>query len=108
MEDISLVSIQSDSSHFRSYVKPVPLGVPQGSVIGPVLHVLYINKLVVSQSCAKFTLYADDKSVTFSDRNYSSLKTIFVATYRKPFIWESIIGKKISLILIENKIKWLY
>ena len=51
----------------------VSCGVPQGSVLGPTLFILYVNDIVNVSNDAHFTLFADDTTLAFSDRDYTSL-----------------------------------
>ncbi len=54
----------------------VNLGVPQGSVLGPLLFLIYINDIYKSCEVFKFYLFADDTNLVYSDKKLKSLETI--------------------------------
>lgn len=53
------VSINGKSSNYYNLC----YGVPQGSVLGPILFVLYINDVTYSSNKLSFTMFADDTSL---------------------------------------------
>lgn len=63
-------------STFNSECDEVNIGVPQGSILGPVLFLLYTNELDTLTSEASFIMYADDKSLVLSDKSDSMLESI--------------------------------
>ena len=56
---------------------PILKGVPQGSILGPILFILFIIDKTNAVSFIKFVKYADDTSVFISN---SSLHEPFVAS----------------------------
>ena len=46
----------------------VVCGVPQGSILGPLLFSIYVNDMVQSVDC-ELLLYADDSALVISDKN---------------------------------------
>ena len=51
-----------------SDVQEVEFGVPQGSVLGPLLFLIYINDLVNSSTRGDFVLFADDTNIFFPSK----------------------------------------
>lgn len=49
-------------------------GVPQGTVLGPILFIIYINDLLAYKSSGTILSYADDTVILYNDENWSNLK----------------------------------
>ena len=56
-----------------SHLKSIDKGVPQGSVLGPILFLVYINDIVNTSEIFKFVIYADDTTLFLKDKNLDSL-----------------------------------
>jgi hypothetical protein len=54
--------------------KSITCGVPQGSVLGPLLFLLYINDFSNSATSLDFHLFADDSNLFYSNRNLEVLE----------------------------------
>jgi Reverse transcriptase (RNA-dependent DNA polymerase) len=73
----------------------VACGVPQGSVLGPLLFLLYINDIANAIPEHKVKLFADDANLFITSRNISLLNpTVNAAILR---LYYSIVANRVSL-----------
>ena len=75
-------SYLENRKHYIEYKKhtsrtcKIECGVPQGSIVGPLLFLLYINDLPNIIKNAKTILYADDTTIYVSGKNLGNLREI--------------------------------
>ena len=83
----------------------INIGVPQGSVLGPILFLIYINDL---SNCCNFktTLFADDSVLTLSHKNVNCLQTMLNFEIPKINAWLK--SNQLSLNVNKNQFFILY
>ena len=59
----------------KSSIKPVNVGVPQGSILGPLLFIIYVNNLPNCITSSKISMYADDTLIHYSSKSVKSIET---------------------------------
>ena len=86
-------SYLSDRTHCPKYKdstsgnKGITCGVPQGSILGPILFLLYINDLPNVCAEAKFLLFADDTAVIYSAPTVNDLQLLISRSFRDITLW---------------------
>ena len=75
--DIALKYLRSYMSNRKQYVKyngsgfkEIKTGMPQGSIVCPLLFSIYINDLLTISNTLKFIMYADDTTIYFNTGDF--------------------------------------
>ena len=58
---------------YKSSRLPIKCGVPQGSILGPLLFIIYLKDIAFSSKLFSFIIYADDTNLLASDENLTVL-----------------------------------
>ena len=98
--------------NFRSARVDLKAGVPQGSVLSPLLFNLYVNDIVASVSSCRVFQYADDTVVVSSHLNYDHALQLLSYDSMKVMDWFDanlikINASKTKLVCFKNPLKRL-
>ena len=85
------VSVNGSNSDYLN----VTCGVPQGSVLGPLLFLIYINDLPLSSSKLTFYLFADDTNIYCESESLTQLLSVVNKELKKVKTWLDV--NKLSL-----------
>lgn len=92
-----------------SETKTITCGVPQGSVLGPLLFLLYINDLPNISDKLRFFLFADDTNIYYESKDLVELENTINIELKKLCLWLNLnrlalnVGKTNFVIFRANK-----
>ena len=84
-----------------SKTEDIKYGVPQGSCLGPLLFLIYINDLPFSLKKGKVTMYAYDTSIYYSSRNMEDINQTLNSELHHLKQWLQ--GNKLSLNVLKTQ-----
>ena len=84
----------------------VVCGVPQGSILGPLMFLLYVNDLPKCVKNSSIKLYADDTVIYDTDRNIANIEGRLQASLDMFSMWSS--QNKLTVNASENQINDFY
>jgi len=98
---------------FQSDFQPVTTGVPQGSILGPLLFIVYLNDLSICTDISNELLYADDTTLTAADYNVGILEKCLSDNVQNVVQWciknDMVLNtQKSKVMLISTKQKLLH
>ena len=104
----SYLNGRTQTTHVGSYIskrEKTSCGVPQGSVLGPLLFLIFINDIYTASHKLGFHLFADDTNLLYADMNLKSLESVANVELLNVCDWLS--ANKLSIKYKEHLFRYL-
>ena len=79
----------------RSEAQQIKCGVPQGSILGPLMFILYVNDMPTCFTKCDVNIYADDTAFYYAANDLSTIKNVLKSELKSVFEW--LCANKLSL-----------
>jgi hypothetical protein len=80
---------RNSMTRFNSKLRNIKVGIPQGSTLGPLLFLIYINDLPLHITDGEVVLFADDPNVFVKEKNKNTLQDKIDAVMMQLKAWFS-------------------
>ena len=92
----------------KSALRDISTGVPQGSILGPILFLIQMNDLPNFSNSVECNMFADDTTITLQENNYENLISKANASLQLFYNWTlnnrlSLNANKTSALLCTNR-----
>jgi hypothetical protein len=74
-------------NNVKSEMQSIETGVPQGSILGPLLFILYVNDLPGCVQKCQINMYADDTAIYFSAKNVPDMSSAINSDLKNIYGW---------------------
>ena len=77
----------TEYENHKSDILDLQCGVPQGSILGPLLFLIYINDITHASPNLSYTLFADDTTLLYADKNLDNIFSMYNTELPKLLSW---------------------